>query len=398
MSELDARKRARLPNSAFAYVDSKGRRRLPIHDESHVRNALARFSRVAFEDDAARTRARQKLLRAAKKHGIVPLGFFSGQLRSQRRVGDASRLVVDLERLGGPEELEQRLRTVLGDVTLVVLQWSESAESYLDGAGAQAQLPKEGDGRAVTLLERQGRPMTALIHDPAVLRERDLVETVAAAVRLTIENERLLGEIEARTTEARTLPDGFVTFLLTDIEGSTGLLRRLGDRYATVLADVRGIIRTEARRTGGREIDARADEFFGVFTDAVAALEAALAIDRRMAERAWPDALEVRVRIGIHSGRPTLTDTGYVGLPVHTAARVAAAGNGGQILLSQAAHEAIARAGPAGVQFRSLGAYRLRGLPEPEALVQVQADGLPTEFPPLRAAIPVGPQTDTAAD
>ena len=84
MPSLDNRTRATLKDSAFAYVDSQGRRRLPIHDAAHVRNALARFEQVAFEDDAARERAREKLLRAAKKHGIVPLGFFDGQIRKER--------------------------------------------------------------------------------------------------------------------------------------------------------------------------------------------------------------------------------------------------------------------------------------------------------------------------
>src|SRR5437879_12604879 len=91
MSQLNSRKRAGLPNSAFAYVDSRGRRRLPINDESHVRNALARFSQVAFEDEAARERARKRLLNAAKKYGIVPIGFFTRQLRSEKdRVGTAA--------------------------------------------------------------------------------------------------------------------------------------------------------------------------------------------------------------------------------------------------------------------------------------------------------------------
>src|SRR2546430_11784131 len=87
MAQLDSTTRADLPNSAFAYVDSRGRRRLPIHDESHVKNALARFGRVAFEDDAARERARRRLLNAAKKYGIVPVGFIDGQLRSERGKG-----------------------------------------------------------------------------------------------------------------------------------------------------------------------------------------------------------------------------------------------------------------------------------------------------------------------
>jgi class 3 adenylate cyclase len=147
---------------------------------------------------------------------------------------------------------------------------------------------------------------------------------------------------------------------------------------------VRGILRTAIRVSGGREIDARADEFFAVFERPAAALEAAVRIQRRLHQRAWPDEVEVRLRIGIHSGRPTLTDAGYVGLAVHTAARVAYAGHGGQVLLSRAAREAIESAGITGVGFRSLGMHRLHGLPDPEPLFQAEAEGLATDFPPLR--------------
>src|SRR5438105_8266401 len=169
MAELSSRERARLPDSAFAYIDSRGRRKLPIHDESHVRNALARFERVAFEDDAARERARRRLLNAAKRYGIVPVGFIDGQFRSERRNAAAGRLVIELGRMGAPGELEQQLRRALRDPTLAVLHWSEAAGSYLDGMGRPAPLPAEQEGRAVTYLERQGRPMTALVHAPAVL-------------------------------------------------------------------------------------------------------------------------------------------------------------------------------------------------------------------------------------
>jgi class 3 adenylate cyclase len=384
MSQLDSRKRGRLPNSAFAYVDSRGRRRLPINDESHVRNALARFNQVAFEDDAARERARKRLLGAAKKYGIVPIGFMTGQLRSQMSEATAGRLVIELGQVGTPGEFERRLRTALRDPTLAVLQWSDSAGMYLDGSGRPAALPADGAGRAVTLLERQGRPMTALVHDPAVLENPDLVRTVTAAVRLAVENERLRGQVEARASEVRTLPSGSVTFLLTDIEESTGLLQRLGDRYAALLADVRAIIRSSVHRAGGREVDARADEFFAAFGRAPAALETALAIERTVRGRAWPDGVEVRLRIGIHSGRPTLTDAGYVGLAVHTVARICSAAHGGQILLSAAARDAVGRSRPAGVRFRALGSYRLRGLREPQDLFQVVAPGLTAHFPPPR--------------
>ena len=209
------------------------------------------------------------------------------------------------------------------------------------------------------------------------------MKTVTAAVRLTVENERLRGQVEAQASEVRTLPTGSVTFLLTDMEGSTSLLNRLGDRYAALLADVRAIIRGCTHRAGGREVDARADEFFGVFVRAQAA-GGRPRIEQTVRGRAWPDGVDVRIRIGIHSGRPALTDAGYVGLAVHTVARICSAAHGGQILLSGAARDALGRSRPAGIRLRSLGSHRFRGLRESQAILQVQAPHLPERFPPLR--------------
>jgi class 3 adenylate cyclase len=280
VASLDARARARLRDSSFAYIDSNGRRRLPINDAPHVRNALARFDQTLFEDDAARERSRRRLLQAAKRYGIAPLGFFDGQLRKERRQG----------------------------------------------------------------------------------------------------------EIKARAADIASLPRGTVTFLLTDIERSTRLLQRLGDAYATLLRDVRVIIRAHVRRVGGHEVDARADEFFAVFERPARALAAALAIQRSLRKRDRPEGLEVRVRIGLHTGRPTLGDAGYVGIAVHTAARVCSAAHGGQIVLSSSARNALDPGAP-GVAFRALGRYDLAGLPEPDTLFQVEAKGLIAEFPRLRARL-----------
>ncbi len=385
MTQLDGKKRARLPDSAFAHIDAHGQRRLPINDAAHVRNALGRFGQVAFDDEAARDRARTRLLKAAKRYNIVPIGFITGQLRSQSRQAAAGQAVIELGGMWAAGELQEKLRTALRDPSLLVLHWAESAGSYLDGIGKAVSLPAEGGGRAVTLLERDGRPMTALVHDPGVLRERDLARTVTAAVRLAIENERLQGEIGARASEVRMLPMGVVTFLLADIEDSTGLVRILGDRYAALLADVRRLLRGAIRGVGGREVDVRADELFAVFELAPAALDAALLIQRQMRDRAWPDGLEVKVRVGLHSGRPTLTDTGYVGIAVHTAARICFVAHGRQIVVSRMAREALDGALPAGIGFRELGMHALSGLPEPEALFQVLADDLPSEFPPPRS-------------
>jgi len=264
MAKLDAGKRKRLRDSDFAYVDPGGRRRLPINDESHVRNALSRFNQVIFETEAARDRARTRLLNAAKRYGIVPVGFVTGQLRSR----------------------------------------------------------------------------------------------------------------------APQLPSGAVTFLMTDIEGSTALLLLLEDRYAPLLADARRIHRAAIKRGGGWEVDCRADEFFAVFHDASAAIGAAIAIQRRLRGHAWPDGVAVRVRMGIHGGRPQLTEGGYVGLAVHTVARVSSLARGGQILISRQALATIGEDRPSELAFVDLGEHHLRGLGA-HGLFQVSAPDLPGEFPPI---------------
>ena len=381
MPRLKPKKRARLPDRAFAYVDSRGRRRLPVHDKAHVRNALARFNQVAFDDDAARERARKRLLNAAKKYRIVPVGFITGQLRAEQRHATAGRLVIELGRNPAPGELEQRLRTVLRDPTLAVLHWSDASGAFLDSTGKPVPLPAERDRQGVTYLERRGRPITALVHDPTLLADPALAETVLDAVRFVVEKDRLHGQIQATSTDAAALPTGFVTLLMTDIEDSTVLLRRLGDRYGALLNDVRGVLRAAVSRAGGREIDARADELFAVFERAAAAIEAAVAIQRELGNRTWTDDLEVRIRVGIHSGRPTLTDAGYIGLAVHTTARVCSAAHGGQIVVSAATRAAVGASASTGIRFRDLGRHRLAGLPDAEALFQIQAQGLRVKFP-----------------
>lgn len=269
MGTLRTSDRAKLPDRAFAYVDSRGRRRLPINDEAHVRAAFARFNQVTFEDEAARDRARARLLNAAKKHGILPVGFITGQLRSQRKA---------------------------------------------------------------------------------------------------------------------PLPSGSLTLLLADIEGSTALLRSLGEAYTELLGDARRVLRTAVRRLGGHEVDVHGDEFFAVFRHAPDALLAGLAIHRGLRDGTWPDGHAVRVRIGLHAGRPTLTDHGYVGLAIHAASRIMSAGHGGQLLLSHAAVRALGERLPPEVSLRDLGVQHLRGIPD-ENLFQVIVADLPTDFPPLRTGV-----------
>jgi class 3 adenylate cyclase len=279
VAPLNSQARSSLPDSAFAYIDSKGRRRLPINDAAHVRNALARFDQTAFEDDAARERARQRLLKAALRFGITPIGFFDVQLRKERRQG----------------------------------------------------------------------------------------------------------EVKARAARVASLPRGLVTLLMADIEGSTRLTQQLGDGYPALLRDVWEIVRASIRPASGQEVDVRGDEFFAVFRRALDGLNAAIAIQRALARQASPAGVEVRARIGLHTGQATIADSQYVGIGVHTVARVCSAGHGGQILLSTATRHAVADSAAVGVSFRELGPYELAGLPQAEVLFQVEADGLRARFPKLRA-------------
>lgn len=283
MARLGPKERAALPDRAFAYVDAKGQRRLPIHDAAHVRNALARFGRVAFEDDETRDRALRKLLNAAKRFKIVPVGFIATQLQVERAIGQ-------------------------------------------------------------------------------------------------------------RGGAAPSLPSGFVTMLMTDVEGSTGLVQRHGDHYGAVIDELWAVLRAGISEHGGHEVEARADEFFAVFEAPRAAVDAAIESQVRIARRDWPDGADVRVRFGIHSGYPTSTTSNYVGIDVNTTSRLCAAGHGGQILVSAATREAVKASEPTGVRFVALGRHRLRGLPEPVPLFQVAGRGLTPRFPPLRV-----PATDRPA-
>jgi class 3 adenylate cyclase len=263
MARLDPSERAGLPDRAFAYIDASGKRRLPIHDAAHVRNALARFGQVDFEDDKARDEARIRLLKAAKRFKIVPVGFIAGQLESERALGP---------RAGGP-----------------------------------------------------------------------------------------------------VLPSGFVTMLMTDIEGSTALVRQLGDGYRALIDEVWELLRRTVADNGGHEVEARADEFFAVFEAPAGAVGAAVAMQRELLARTWDDDLDVKVR-----------DTNYIGLDVHVTSRICAVGHGCQVIISANTREALQGAVPEGIRFRALGSRRLRGIPDAVPLYQLLAKGLPGRFPPLR--------------
>ncbi len=181
------------------------------------------------------------------------------------------------------------------------------------------------------------------------------------------------------------LPAGTVTFLFTDIEGSTDLLNRLRDRYATLLAEQRRILRAAFDNWDGQEVDTQGDAFFVSFPRARDAIEAAVEIQGALAEHSWPESVQVRVRMGLHTGEPLVADGGYVGMDVHRAARIAHAGHGGQVLLSETTTALVRDELPAGIGLKDLGEYRLKGFKRPEHIYQLSMPGSPVDFPPLSA-------------
>ena len=193
-----------------------------------------------------------------------------------------------------------------------------------------------------------------------------------------------LGETLHRVSSVDELPVGTVTFLFTDIEGSTLLERELRERYSEVLAEHRRLLREAFEQYGGREVDTQGDSFFVVFPRARDAVAAAVAAQRALIEHTWLDGRQLRVRIGMHTGEASLDDGRYVGLAVHRGARISAAGHGGQILLSNSTRDVVEDDLPAGQRLVDLGENRLKDLPRPERIFQLCADGLRTEFPPLK--------------
>ena len=185
------------------------------------------------------------------------------------------------------------------------------------------------------------------------------------------------------------LPSGTVTFLFTDIEGSTQLMRQLGERYRDVLTDHRRLLREATEASGGKEIDTQGDAFFFSFTRAREAVAAAVAAQQSLADHEWPDGAAVRVRMGLHTGEPSVGDEGYLGLDVVRAARICSAGHGGQILLSETTRALLGNDTPDGISVRDLGTHDLKDVRE-ERIFELALDDRPARPPRLRSGQPQG--------
>jgi len=186
------------------------------------------------------------------------------------------------------------------------------------------------------------------------------------------------------------LPGGTVTFIFTDIEGSTELLKQLGNEYAIVLADQRRILRQAFSRWNGQEVDTQGDSFFVSFTRATEAVAAAVEIQREIAQHSWPEDVEVRIRIGLHTGEPLVAEGGYIGFDVHRAARIGNVGYGGQVLLSETTAALVMDELPDGVSLLDMGKHMLKDLRRAERIRQLVIVGLPAEFPPLKSLEALG--------
>jgi YVTN family beta-propeller protein len=186
-------------------------------------------------------------------------------------------------------------------------------------------------------------------------------------------------------TNMAELPRGAVTFLFTDIEGSTQLVKQLRGRYSDVLGEHQRLLREAFAKHDGHEIDTQGDAFFVAFASAREAVLAAVEAQRAISRYPWPDSAPVRVRMGIHTGQALPVDGRYTGLAVHRAARICAAGHGGQVLVSQATHTLLEdEEEDLSVAFRDLGEQQLKDLDRPVHLYQLAAPGLPEAFAPPR--------------
>jgi predicted ATPase/DNA-binding SARP family transcriptional activator len=340
-------------------------------DRSDLGRAEALVEQAHAEPDPAR---RADLLRAA-------LELFRGEPLSDFRYEDFAR--TEIERLEDLRltALEERI-----DADLALGRHAELVPE-LERLAAAYPLRERLCRELMLALYRSGRQAEALdVYRAARSRLADELGLEPGPALRRLERQILAQDpaLEPGATDER--PTGTVTFLFSDIVASTRLLRELGTSvYARALDEHRKLVREAFTRYRGHEIDTQGDAFFVSFPSARDAVAAALDAQRAATAHAWPEGRELRVRMGVHTCEAQPTPDGYVGIGVHRAARICAAGHGGQVLVSQTTKELLAEEPVDEVELRDLGPHRLKDLTQAERLYQLLASGLESEFPPLDA-------------
>ncbi len=299
-------------------------------------------------------------------------------------------------RLQGEGEMAQTAPIIQGEI-LTYQQDGQSAQVTVDTAGWYSWLEtattftfRSEHGTFTAHKERAGNKRGGKYWRAYRKRHGKLHRAyLGKSEELTLERLKkvaavLAGQGPAEGSSRRDLPTGTITLLFTDIEGSTRLLQQLGDRYEVVLADCRRLLRRAFQAQHGQEVDTQGDSFFVAFARATDALSAAVEAQRALASHPWPAGAAVRVRMGLHTGEPSLTHGDFVGLDVHHAARIMSAGHGGQVLLSQTTHDLVEYDLPDDVGLRDLGEHHLKDLGRPIRLFQAVISDLPADFPPLK--------------
>jgi YVTN family beta-propeller protein len=334
----------------FQSLTATARGQEPLDAAETLRSALGLWRGSPLADLEGLPFARREQLRLEE----LRLGALAERIEADLVLGRDAEVVSELEGLVAEHPLRERLRGQLMVALYRSGRQAEALEVYRSGRRLLDDELGLEPGEELKRLER-----AILEQDPA------LAPAVAGS--------------QAEPARA-VMPTGTVTFLFTDIEGSTQLVKQLGGRYSQVHAEHQRILRSAFKAHGGHEVDTQGDSFFAAFRRAKDAVTAAVAAQRDVAAHAWPEGADVKVRMGLHTGEPHVGEDRYVGLGVHKAARIGAAGHGGQVLLSRTTRELVEDDLPPGVTVRDLGERRLKDVERPEQLSQLVIEGLPNEF------------------
>lgn len=278
----------------------------------------------------------------------------------------------------------ERLHQIVLDALLALVEYELKSGAYQTGT-AYARRLLELDPLAEAAHRHLMQLLAAGGQRGAALEQYDKLSQLLAeelGLEPDAETQAVVAQIQAGKL---AIPTGTVTFLFTEIEDNPKMLKKMGDRYIELLTEYHRILRGAFEGYGGREIENRGGSFFISFPRASEAIAAVIVIQHTLSGVEWQDGVAVSVRMGLHTGEPWLVEEGYVGMDVHRAARLAHAGHGGQVLLSETTTALVRDDLPERVRLLDLGAHRLEQIHRPERIHQLVIEGLPEDYPPLNS-------------